>query len=183
MATPSACRLFDTPIGTCALVWSEDGVVAFYLPDQDDATLRRRLRQRFGVEAVASGPDWVERAIERIVALLNGGTDDLADLPLDWSGIPDFHRRVYELARTVPPGRTTTYGELARTLGDAGAARAVGQALGRNRFAVVVPCHRVLAAGGGSGGFSAPGGLDTKFRLLEIEGASPGADANQPSLF
>ena len=90
------------------------------------------------------------------------------------AGVPDFHRRVYEAARRIGPGHTRTYGELAAELGEPGAARAVGQALGANPFAVIVPCHRVLAAGGRGGGFSAPGGVDTKLRLLEIERARIG---------
>ena len=118
--------------------------------------------------------------MERIVALLHGQRDDLTDLRLDMAGVPDFHRRVYDAARRIGPGHTRSYGELAAGLGEPGAARAVGQALGANPFAVIVPCHRVLAAGGRGGGFSAPGGVDTKLRLLEIERARIGS---QPSLF
>jgi methylated-DNA-[protein]-cysteine S-methyltransferase len=102
----------------------------------------------------------------------------LLDLPLDMEGVPPFHRRVYELARAIPPGEVLTYGEVARRLGDPGASRAVGQALGHNPYAPVVPCHRVLAAGGRSGGFSAEGGAATKLKMLEIErarfGGAPG---------
>jgi methylated-DNA-[protein]-cysteine S-methyltransferase len=122
----------------------------------------------------------VAAAIVRIQALLAGTRDDLADLPLELEGVPEFHRRVYAVARAIPPGEVLTYGEVARRLGEPGAARAVGQALGKNPFAPVVPCHRVLAAGGRSGGFSAEGGADTKLRMLEIERARFGP---QPGLF
>jgi methylated-DNA-[protein]-cysteine S-methyltransferase len=112
------------------------------------------------------------RAIEGVVALLSGEKRDLSAIALDTTEVPEFHRRVYAVARAVPPGSTITYGEIATRLGDPTAARAVGQALGRNPFALIVPCHRVLAAGGNAGGFSASGGATTKLRLLAIEGAS-----------
>ena len=117
-----------------------------------------------------------------IVALLRGKPNapaDLSHIALDMEGVPPFHRRVYELARGIAPGTTLTYGEIATCLGDPGSARAVGQALGHNPFAPVVPCHRVLAAGGRSGGFSANGGVATKLRMLQIERASFGG----PGLF
>jgi methylated-DNA-[protein]-cysteine S-methyltransferase len=125
-------------------------------------------------------PGFVAAAIARIQALLQGGADDLADLPLDLEGVPDFQRRVYAVTRAIPPGEVLTYGEVARRVGEPGAARAVGQALGHNPFAPVVPCHRVLAAGGKSGGFSAEGGALTKLRMLEIEKARFG---REPGLF
>lgn len=106
-----------------------------------------------------------------MVALLRGEPRDLRDLPLELDGLPEFQRRVYEIARTIPPGSTLSYGELARRMGVPGAARAVGQALGKNPFPIVVPCHRVLAAGGKMGGFSAAGGVSTKARMLRIEKA------------
>ncbi len=122
----------------------------------------------------------MSQVIESIQALLRGEPADLSSVVLDWRGVPEFHRRVYELALAIPPGRTLTYGEVAQQLGEPGAARAVGQALGKNPYAPIVPCHRVLAAGGRAGGFSAPGGTLTKLRMLEIEGARVG---DQPSLF
>jgi len=173
-------ELFDTPIGPCAIVWGELGVLGLHLPHRDAATMRARLRQRFRGAEEGDAPPAVRVAITRIVALLNGASDDLADVALDMSGVPDFHRRVYALARTIVPGATLSYGEVAQRLGDPTAARAVGQALGSNPFAIIVPCHRVLAAGGRAGGFSAPGGVDTKLRLLEIERARIGSE---PSLF
>jgi len=106
-----------------------------------------------------------------MTALLRGERVSLDDVALDMEGVQPFHRRVFELARTIPAGRTSTYGELATRLGDPGSARAVGEALGRNPFPIVVPCHRVLAATGKLGGFSAHGGATTKRRMLIIEGA------------
>jgi methylated-DNA-[protein]-cysteine S-methyltransferase len=113
----------------------------------------------------------VRRAIEAMGALLRGEARDLSAIALDMERVPAFHRRVYEAARAIAPGRTLTYGEIAQRIGAPGSARAVGQALGRNPFAIVVPCHRVLAAGGKAGGFSAGGGVSTKLRMLAIEGA------------
>jgi methylated-DNA-[protein]-cysteine S-methyltransferase len=123
-----------------------------------------------GSRESAPPPD-VEQAIERIRALLSGSAVDLASVPLDMSAVNPFERRVYDVARTIPPGQTLTYGQIAARLGDPLLARDVGQALGRNPFPIVVPCHRVLAAGGKLGGFSAPGGVATKQRLLAIEQA------------
>jgi methylated-DNA-[protein]-cysteine S-methyltransferase len=119
----------------------------------------------------ASPPAEIARGIAAIVALLRGEQTSLADVPLDMGGLPEFHQRVYEFARQIPAGSTCTYGELATRLGSPGAARAVGQAMGRNPFPPVVPCHRVLAAGGKIGGFTAPGGTSTKLRMLAIERA------------
>ena len=119
----------------------------------------------------------MQRALDGIVALLRGEASDLSAVALDMERVPPFHRRVYEAARTIPPGATLSYGEIAARLGAPGSARAVGQALGRNPFAIVVPCHRVLAAGGKVGGFSANGGVTTKLRLLSIEGARANGSA------
>jgi len=133
-------------------------------------------------EESASPPPAVQDAIAAVTALLDGSPPrptDLTHLVLDMDGVPPFHQRVYALARQIPPGETVTYGELARRLGESGAARAVGQALGSNPFAPVVPCHRVLAADGRSGGFSASGGVSTKLRMLLIERAR----FNGPGLF
>jgi methylated-DNA-[protein]-cysteine S-methyltransferase len=112
----------------------------------------------------------VQQAIDQIVALLRGEPSDLEGITLDMDDVPPFRRRVYEVVRSIPPGETMSYGEVAEEVGSPGAARAVGQALGRNPFAIVVPCHRVLAAGGKAGGFSANGGVSTKLRMLAIEG-------------
>ncbi len=166
-----AYTLFDTAIGSCGIAWNERGVVAFQLPERSSSSTRRRLTARCNGAVEAPAPPFIQRTIDAVVALLRGQRTDLAFVPLDMGGVPEFHQRVYEIARTIPPGATMTYGEIAAQLGDAGSARAVGRALGRNPIPVIVPCHRVLAAGGRSGGFSAPGGTATKLNLLAIEGA------------
>jgi methylated-DNA-[protein]-cysteine S-methyltransferase len=163
--------LFDTAIGSCGIVWAERGVVAVQLPEASEAATRARMRRRFPEAGETPPPASVERAIAGIVTLLDGETTDLSDVVVDMEHIPPFNRRVYEIARAIPPGSTLSYGEVAARLGDPGAARDVGQALGENPFPIVVPCHRVLAARGKMGGFSAPGGTATKRRLLTIEGA------------
>jgi methylated-DNA-[protein]-cysteine S-methyltransferase len=173
-------ELFHTPIGPCAMLWSERGVRGLHLPGASAEAMRARLQQRHPGAHEGVAPPAVREAIVRVIGLLDGSADDLADIVLDLDDQPDFNRRVYELARGIAPGRTRTYGEVAQQLGDVAAARAVGAALGSNPIAIIVPCHRVLAAGGRSGGFSAPGGVDTKLKLLEIEQARIG---DQPTLF
>jgi len=172
--TASGFTLFDTPIGTCAIAWNEHGVATVQLPEATAGAGRARMKRRFPDALEQAPPPDVQRAVDAIVALLRGEFTDLTFIVLDTAGIEPFNRRVYDLARRIPPGRTMTYGEIAMRLGAPGSARAVGQALGRNPFPIVVPCHRVLAAGGGMGGFSAPGGVDTKRRMLAIEGVSVG---------
>lgn len=177
--TAQGFAVFDTAIGHCGIAWSERGVVSVRLPDGSAGRTRARLHASFPEAAEAEPPRQVRQAISEIVALLRGESRDLAEIRLDLEGVPDFHRRVYEIARAIQPGRTLTYGDVANQLGMPGSAQAVGQALGRNPFPIVVPCHRVLAAGGKMGGFSAPGGVDTKRRMLVIEGAQ----ADEPTLF
>src|SRR2546427_9185479 len=132
------------------------------------------MLQRFPAACESDPPADVQRAVDAIATLLRGGTGDLSGIALDMEGVPAFHRRVYEVARAIPPGATLSYGDVAARAGAPGAARAVGQALRRNPFAIVVPCHRVLAAGDKVGGFSADGGITTKLLLLSIEGAQAG---------
>jgi methylated-DNA-[protein]-cysteine S-methyltransferase len=163
--------LFDTAIGRCGIAWGERGVVGVQLPETHEVATRSRLLRRFPDARESAPPPAVRRAVDAITALLRGERIDLAGVALDMDGVPEFHRRVYESARTIPPGSTRSYGEIAKALGEPGSARAVGQALGRNPFAIVVPCHRVLAASGKLGGFSAFGGAATKRRMLIIEGA------------
>ena len=169
--TAHGFTLFDTPIGRCSIVWGERGIAGLQLPEAREPATRARLRQRFPEASETAPPPEVQRALDRIAALLRGEASDLSSIALDMRRVPAFHRRVYEVARTIPPGATLSYGDVAARVGAPGAARAVGQALGRNPFAIVVPCHRVLAAGGRVGGFSANGGIRTKVRLLSIEGA------------
>ena len=180
MARALAYCLFETAIGACGIAWTGDKLAAVQLPEVDEAGTRRRMLRYTGEVPEGVPPQWVARAITRVQALLEGARDDLADLPLDLEGVPAFHQRVYEVTRAIAPGDVLTYGEVARCVGEPGAARAVGQALGANPFAPVVPCHRVLAAGGRSGGFSAEGGAMTKLRMLEIEKARFGGE---PGLF
>ena len=168
-----AFALFETPIGTCAVAWIGRGIAGLQLPEVNPAATRARVGRRWpGVVEADSVPAGVQRVLDRVLALLAGEAVDLADIPLDLDTAPDFHRRVYEVARTIPPGRTMTYGEIARRLGVPHESRAVGQALGKNPVAIIVPCHRVLGADGKMGGFSANGGVSTKRRMLEIEGAA-----------
>lgn len=162
----SGSHLFDTAIGRCGIAWGPGGLRRLLLPGPNEASTRSRLDATF---PAATPPEKVQGAIDDIVALLAGHRRDLLDVDLDMQGVPPFHARVYEVSRAILPGTTSTYGEVARRLGDPGAARAVGQALGKNPFAIIVPCHRVLAAGGKTGGFSASGGAKTKLRLLAIE--------------
>ena len=177
-----AYALFPTPLGLCGIAWSAQALTGVQLPEADAAATRQRLARRFPALSEDTPPPFVQAAIAAITALLEGHPPeprDLSHLPLDMEGVPPFHQRVYELTRRIPPGQTLTYGEVAQRLGEPGAARAVGQALGANPFAPVVPCHRVLGAQTGAGGFSAHGGLQTKLKLLEIEGAQFGG----PGLF
>ena len=163
--------LFDTPLGTCAIAWSEQGIVRTYLPEPSAAAVRARLLRHLPDAQEAEPTDDVHRAIGEISRLFTGEPVDLAWVPLVDDTVPELHRQVYAVARTIPPGSTLTYGDIARRLGDVALARQVGEALGRNPFPIVVPCHRVLAAGGRTGGFSARGGTETKMQLLRIEGA------------
>jgi methylated-DNA-[protein]-cysteine S-methyltransferase len=170
--------LFETAIGRCAIAWNVRGIVGVQLPARDDGAMWARLLRRHPGAREAAPPKEVARAIDGIVAVVAGEHRDLADVVLDLSGVPEFNRRVYAVARTIAPGATLTYGAIAAQLGEADA-RGVGEAMGQNPCPIIVPCHRVVAAGGKTGGFSAPGGAATKRRLLAIEGAS----AEAPTLF
>jgi methylated-DNA-[protein]-cysteine S-methyltransferase len=158
--------LFDTVLGRCGVAWSEQGVTRVALPHADDAALRARLAP--AIEAPPPPP--VAAAIAQITEHVAGRPSALDTIELDMRGVSDFHAELYDLARQIPSGQTVTYGALAARFGKPGAARAVGQAMGKNPFTIVVPCHRVLAAHQGTGGFSAPGGVVTKARLLAAEG-------------
>jgi methylated-DNA-[protein]-cysteine S-methyltransferase len=166
-----AYTLFRTSIGACGIAWGTRGIVAVQLPEAtESATLARLLRAHCA--AVVHRPaQAIQRTIDDIVALLAGQPRDLRHAGLDLAQVPPFHQCVYAVVRNIMPGQTRSYGEVAALCGDRRAARAVGQAMARNPFPIIVPCHRVLAAGGKSGGFSARGGVSTKLRLLAIEGA------------
>ena len=165
----SSFALFDTAIGRCGVAWSDRGLVGVQLPEAGEMKTRERMLQRFPAAGETAPPHKVQLAIDNIVALLCGEPSDLSAIELDMEDVAPFHRRVYEVARAIPPGRTLAYGEVAARAGAPGAARAVGQALGHNPFPIIVPCHRVVAAGGKIGGFSAHGGTATKRRMLAIE--------------
>jgi len=165
--------LFETAIGTCGVAWATNGIVGLVLPESSRGAAADRLA-RMGPGLVEAAPPFsaaIERLIRDVRRLLKGARVDLAPVTIDLSRVPEFDRRVYEVARAIPAGQTLTYGDVATRLGDPGLARAVGQALGRNPFPIVVPCHRVVAAGGEIGGFSAAGGAATKRRMLAIESA------------
>lgn len=167
--------VFDTAIGACALVWGEAGIVGALLPEADGGALRARVSRRFAGAVEAPPPPTVAQAVAGVVALLAGEKRDLADVALDFSASTDFQRRVYAVVRAIPPGQTLTYGEVAARMGEPReAARAVGEAMGRNPVPIIMPCHRVLGPSGKPGGFSAPGGVETKLKMLRIEGATVG---------
>jgi methylated-DNA-[protein]-cysteine S-methyltransferase len=174
------CALFDTPIGPCGIAWGDNGIVGLQLPEKNARAARDRLAGRYPDAQEASPPSDIQRAIDEIVALLSGEARDLSFVRLDLGDVGDFERRVYDVARNIPPGRTLTYGDIAKRIGEPGAARAVGRALGVNPFPIVVPCHRVLGADGKVGGFSARGGVETKIRILAIEKART---SDAPALF
>jgi methylated-DNA-[protein]-cysteine S-methyltransferase len=165
-------HLFETAIGLCGVAWNERGLSAVTLPEKDAATTERRLMKKGGSSGPAEPPPAVQAVIADIQNYLDGRKVDFSAVPVDLSGIDDLRRRIYEALRGIEFGRTVTYGDLARSIGatDWEGARDVGAAMGSNRIPIVIPCHRVLAAGGKLGGFSAYGGTKTKQKLLALEG-------------
>jgi methylated-DNA-[protein]-cysteine S-methyltransferase len=181
MAAATGFCIFETAIGACALAWNPDGGIAgAQLPEASEQGTRNRMRRQYPLAVECEPPAAIRDVIRRVRNHLEGHADDLLDVPLDVADVPEFNQRVYAVTRAIPPGRTLTYGEVAAKIGEPGAARAVGQALGHNPFAPIVPCHRVLAAGQAGGGFSAEGGVATKLRMLQIERARFG---NEPGMF
>ena len=172
--------IFDTAVGSCGIAWSAAGIVGVQLPERHEAATRDRLQRRYPDARETPPPPGIEQAIDNIVGLLRGEKRDLSAVTLDMEHVSQFQQTVYAIARSIPPGATLSYGEIAARLGDRNAAREVGEAMGQNPFPLIVPCHRVLAAGGKVGGFSAAGGVATKLRLLDIEGAQVG---DTPTLF
>ena len=164
--------VFDTAIGTCGVAWSTRGLVAVQLPERDRPATERRLIARCSSSGAATPPSKIATLITDITRYLDGERVDFSAVPVDLSSLDPFRRQLYETMRTLPWGTTTTYGALARTIGLANweGARDVGEAMGRNPVPIVIPCHRVLAAGQKLGGFSAPGGAATKAKLLALEG-------------
>jgi methylated-DNA-[protein]-cysteine S-methyltransferase len=165
-------QLFDTPLGVCGVAWNERGLAGVQLPEKDRATTARRLTTKTGSVGETTPPPSIAALVVDIQQYLAGETIAFSATAVDLEGIDDFRRKIYQALRGVTYGRTTTYGELARAIGvaDWEGARDVGDAMGRNPMPIVIPCHRVLAAGGRLGGFSAYGGTATKQKLLTLEG-------------
>lgn len=172
--------VFDTTVGRCGIAWGHAGIVGVQLPEAREIETRRRMLRQYPEARELRPPSDVEAAIEGIAALLRGQPADFSDVTLDMAGVSPFNRRVYEFARTIPRGETMTFGEVAKRLGASGASHAVGQAIARNPFTVLVPCHRVLAAAGETDGCCANSGVISKRRLLSLEGARAGGS---PTLF
>ncbi len=188
MQTSSAATghlVFETALGFVGIAWSEAGLTRLCLFQRDPASVERRL-ERLGAAGVSSdesnAPSWVTALVRDIRAYADGQEIDFSAVPVDLAGVDDFRLAIYEAARKLGFGETTTYGELAKRAGQAGLPRETGQALGANPVPLVIPCHRILAAGGKIGGFSAPGGSTTKERMLALEGVRVGpAPAPQQS--
>jgi methylated-DNA-[protein]-cysteine S-methyltransferase len=166
----TAYTLFDTALGRCGIAWTSAGVLGLQLPEKTIAATRLRLMRHCPEADQMDPPRIIQRAIDDICALLRGEKKTLRAVQLDMSYVAEFNARVYETTRSIPPGQTRTYGEIARAVGKPDAARAVGQALGRNPFAIIVPCHRVVGINDKLTGFSANGGISTKLKMLKIEG-------------
>lgn len=167
--------LFETTIGVCGIAWRNAAVILFQLPERTRTETCMRLVSQCGEGAevaLESAPQWLQNAVQLCQRHLETGCEELAQIPVDLSAMPEFNRLVYETALKIQSGNTLTYGEVAKRIGFPNAAQAVGQALGRNPIALIVPCHRVIASSGKLGGFSAPGGGTMKQRLLEIEAAA-----------
>ncbi|GEC58675.1 methylated-DNA--protein-cysteine methyltransferase [Bradyrhizobium elkanii] len=165
--------IFDPAIGRCGIAWGELGVAGVQLPELREIETRKRLFKLYPDAREMRPPEEIAVAIEGIAATLRGGIEDLAGVALDMSGIPAFNARVYQFVRTIPRGETRTYDEVASALRASGAVYSVAQALGRNPFMIMVPCHRVLEAGHYADRISPNGGSISKRRLLSIEGAQP----------
>lgn len=165
----SGVMIFDTALGWCGFAWTADGLARVRLPMADRAAALGGLSRRYPGTSSENPPAAILAAAQAVRDLFAGRGGTMAEVPLDLAGVSEFHQRVYAVARAIPPGETLTYGEIAHRVGAPGAAREVGQAMGKNPCPIVVPCHRVLAAGGKIGGFSAPGGVTTKRHLLALE--------------
>lgn len=182
--TTTHYHIFDTAAGACGIAWTAAGVCRFQLPAEDRETARRLLTRRLADARPAEPPPAVAEAVAGAQRYFSGEATDFSAVPLDLSGAEPFFLIVYAAARRLGWGETTSYGALAREL-DAGpeGARLVGQAMAQNPVALIIPCHRVLAAHGRIGGFSAPGGAAAKERMLMLEGVSLAASAQQSFAF
>lgn len=174
----TAYCLFETPLGTCGIAWresanagSEPVVTTIQLPETTPQATESRIARKCGSAQPSAPPPLIAGVIEKIRRHLQGKIQDFRAVAVDLDGADPFARQVYEAAREIPAGQTRTYGEIAKAVGQSSAAQEVGQAMARNPVPIIVPCHRVSAAGGKLGGFSAPGGPATKAKLLALEGA------------
>ncbi len=173
-------NIFDTPIGPCGIAWQGGKIIGVEIGDADEKETRYRLQSRFSDTEASTPPTYVSEAIDKVRVLLEGGSPDFLQTPLALDEVPELHRKVYEILLELKAGETITYGAIARRLGDVSLSQAVGYALGKNPFPIIVPCHRVLGSNGKVGGFSAAGGTATKLRLLNIERARTSLE---PDLF
>ncbi len=182
--TTARYTVFDTAAGPCGLAWTSRGVVRFQLPGQSRAETERLLRRRLPDAEAASPPPAIVSVVAAVQRYFAGETVDFSAVPVDLGDQDPFFADIYAALRQIGWGQTTTYGALAKQLG-AGpeAARDVGVAMGRNPVALIIPCHRCLAAGGKLGGFSAPGGSDTKLKMLELEGVHLGPPTSPQASF
>ena len=165
--------IFDTAIGRCGIAWGDLGIIGVQLPEVREIDTRKRLFHLYPEARELRPPINVEAAIEGIAMLLRGGVSDLSDVTLDMTGIPAFNQRVYAFARSIPRGESRTYADVASALRASGATHSVAQAIARNPFMIIVPCHRVLEAGHYADNISPNGGVISKRRLLSIEGTHP----------
>lgn len=168
---------FETALGTFGIGWTDVGIARLQLSGAEPDDMLERLARNGGRPGQPSRA--IEALINRIEDYADGARIEFTDVPLDLAGLPDFQRRVYALLLGFGWGQTTTYGALARELGDVTMSRAVGQAMGANPIPLIIPCHRVLASDGKPGGFSAPGGALSKLRMLALEGVEVGAPPGQ----
>jgi O-6-methylguanine DNA methyltransferase len=175
----AAYCLFETPLGACGIAWrtpadsdSQEVVTAVQLPEATPQATESRIARKSGSNQPGIPPRQIAGVIEKIRKHLEGNAQDFRDVAVDLDGVTTFFRQVYEATRQIPAGQTRTYGEIAKAAGQPGAAQEVGQAMAKNPVPIIVPCHRVSAAGGKLGGFSAPGGPATKAKLLALEGAT-----------
>ena len=175
---PARYCLFETPLGTCGIAWREAAdsasrpvVTAVELPGATPRATESRIARKSGLNRPSLPPPEIVAILERIRRHLGGEVQDFRSVALDLSAVVPFFRQVYEAAREIPPGQTRTYGEIARAVGQPNRAQEVGQAMAKNPVPILIPCHRVAAAGGKPGGFSAHGGRATKSKLLSLEGA------------
>lgn len=170
MANEAGFAVFETAIGACGVAWQRDALIRLQLPEGTLAATRRRLSAKLDAATEGSPPDKVAAAIGKLERYFAGERIELDDIAIDLPGVGDFHRRIYAVTRALRWGVISTYGDIARQVATVGAARAVGQAMGRNPLPIVIPCHRVIAQSRKIGGFSAHGGAITKERLLAMEG-------------